>query len=89
MWTIFQIANKDDLDKNEFLYPEEQEIETLYTMLYYYGSFKDGQLVGTWNPPHGTITALLFWAEAMTFFFEQVKKIDPNFLTANIKVLTP
>ena len=58
-------------------------------MLYFYGSFQDGKLVGTWNPPHESITALLFWSEAMTFFFEQVKEIDPEFLTAKIRVLTP
>ena len=85
---LYSDLGKDDLDKDDFPYPEEQEIETLYTMLYYYGSFKDGQIVGTWNPPHGTITALLFWAEAMTFFFEQVKTLDPEFLTAKIKVLS-
>ncbi|MFZ6013811.1 MAG: hypothetical protein ACOYXT_25955 [Bacteroidota bacterium] len=56
-------------------------------MLYLYGSFRDGGLVGTWTPPYGTITALLFWPEAMTFFVEQVKQFDPSFLEADINLI--
>ncbi|HEY4291248.1 MAG TPA: hypothetical protein VGN00_29305 [Puia sp.] len=77
--------SKDDIDKNDFLYPKDPEI--IYTMLYLYGSIKDGKLVGTWNPPFGSITALLFWPEAMAFFYEQVKQIDPYFITAETKFI--
>jgi hypothetical protein len=73
------------LDKNNFFYPDDTEV--IYTMLYLYGSIHDGKLVGKWNPPFGTITALLLWPEAMTFFFEQVKKNDPNFLNADINLI--
>lgn len=83
---LYNDTTKEDLDKSNFVYPDDTEI--IYTMLYLYGSIRDGQLVGTWNPPFGTITALLFWPEAMTFFFEQVKKLDPNFLNAKIKLTT-
>jgi hypothetical protein len=74
-----------EIDKKNFIYPEEPEI--IYTMFYLYGSVNNGQLVGKWTPPFGTITALLFWPEAMTFFFDQVKKYDNNFLTADIKLI--
>ena len=83
---LYNDTTKEDLDKSNFIYPDDTEI--IYTMLYLYGSIRDGQLVGTWNPPFGTITALLFWPEAMTFFFEQVKKLDPKFLNAKIKLTT-
>jgi hypothetical protein len=82
---LFSDTNKEEVDKKSFIYPYEPEI--IYTMFYLYGSFKDGKLTGTWNPPFGTITALLFWPEAMTFFFEQVKKNDPDFLTIDIKLI--
>src|SRR5690606_11552418 len=61
--------------------------ETIYTMLYLSGSVEGGQLVGTWKAPHGTITALLFWPEATTFFIEQIGKWDPNFLDADTKLM--
>ena len=83
---LYNDATKEDLDKNNFIYPDDTDI--IYTMLYLYGSIRNGQLIGTWNPPFGTITALLFWPEAMTFFFEQVKKFDTNFLNAEIKLIT-
>jgi hypothetical protein len=79
-------ATIEDLDKKNFIYPGG-ESEIIYTMYYLYGSIRDGKLVGTWNPPFGTITALLFSPESMTYFYEQVKKIDPDFLNANIKVI--
>ncbi|MBS1683189.1 MAG: hypothetical protein JSS76_00430 [Bacteroidetes bacterium] len=74
------------MDKMNFECPEEPEV--IYTMFYLYGSFKDGKLTGTWNPPFGTITALLFWPEAMTFFYEQVRRFDPHFLNQNFKLLS-
>lgn len=83
---LFSDINKEEIDKESFIYPDETEI--IYTMFYLYGSFKDGKLIGTWNPPFGTITALLFWPEAMTFFFEQVKKYDPYFLNADLKLIS-
>ena len=82
---LYVDETKDDIDKDNFLYPENPEI--IYTMYYLYGSIKNGQLVGTWNPPFGTITALLFWPEAMSFFYEQVKKSDPHFLNAEVKLI--
>lgn len=84
----------DQLDKNNFIYPDNPEI--IYTMLYLAGSFKNGQLTGTWNYPGPSATnALLLWPEAMTFFHEQVGKFDPRFLTEIVdtikdeKMLTP
>jgi hypothetical protein len=73
------------MDKKSFEYPKDPEI--IHTMFYLYGSFANGKLTGTWNPPFGTITALLFWPQAMTFFFDQVKKFDPNFLEANFNLI--
>jgi hypothetical protein len=82
---LYSGLTHEDLDKKSFIYPEDPEI--IYTMLYLSGSFRDGKLVGTWNPPFGTITAVLFEAEAMTYFYGQVKNYDPEFLTAAIKVI--
>lgn len=79
-------ANKGELDKKNFIYPDDPDI--IYTMLYLYGSIQNGKIYGTWNPPFGTITALLFWPEAMTFFYEQVKKHDSYFLTSDIKLIS-
>jgi hypothetical protein len=77
---------KDNIDKENFVYPEDPAI--IYTMYYLYGTIKNGQLVGTWNPPFGTLTALLFWPEAMSFFFDHVKKSDPHFLEAKVNIIS-
>lgn len=80
------LLNTDELtDKRNFICADNSE--TIYTMYYLYGSVKNGQLIGTWNPPFGTITALLFWPEAMTFFFDQVKKFDDQFLDSEMKLM--
>jgi len=88
MLRLKTLLNDEDqgLDKKSFFYTDKTEI--IYTMYYLYGSVKNGQLVGTWNPPWGTITALLFWPEAMTFFFEQVKISDNHFLSSKTKLMT-
>ena len=83
---LYSDTDKGEVDKDSFIYPVEPKI--IYTMFYLHGSFKDGKLTGTWKPPFGSITALLVWPEAMTFFFEQVKKHDPNFLNTDIKLIT-
>lgn len=76
-----------EFDKNFFLCSANSDI--IYTQSYLSGSFKNGQLIGTWNPPSpNPKNALLQWAEAMTFFYEQVKKYDPNFLNESIEVIT-
>lgn len=80
---LYNEAISEEFDKTNFIYPEMPEV--IYTMYYLYGSICDGKLTGTWSPPYGTITALLFWPEAMTFFFDQVRKFDPKFLNADFK----
>lgn len=82
---LYNDTTKDEVDKSNFIYPENPEV--IYTMYYLYGSIRDGKLTGTWSPPYGTITALLFWLDAMTFFVEQVKKFDPDLLTTDFKML--
>jgi hypothetical protein len=52
-----------------------------------YGSIKDGELGGTWKPAFTTVAAVLFWPEAMTFFYTEVKRLDPEFLSAYIRCL--
>lgn len=80
-------VSHEEFDKNFFLCSANSDI--IYTLSYLSGSFKDGQLIGTWNPPSpNPKNALLLWAEAMTFFYEQVKKYDPNFLNESIEVIT-
>lgn len=74
------------IDKKNF---EPQKNEIIYTMLYLYGSVKHGKIIDKWIAPFGTVTALLVWPEAMTFFFNQVQKHDPDFLHSEIKVLQP
>lgn len=81
--------NIENPNKKDFIYPDDpDETEILYTMYYLYGSVSNGNLTGTWNPPFGSITALLFWPHAMTFFFRQVEKYDPGFLHKDIKLMT-
>ena len=79
-------VQKSQFDKGQFVLPEKTEI--IYTMLYLYGSFHDRQLIGTWNPPYGSITALLFWPDAMSFFFKKIKEFDPDFLESDVKEFT-
>lgn len=77
---LYSDITPDQLNKDSFIYPDNPEI--IYTMLYLAGSFRDGQLIGTWNYPGPSPTnALLLWSEAMTFFHRQVKQYDPDFLT--------
>lgn len=82
---LYNVFTKAELNREKFLYPDNPEI--IYTMLYLYGSIENGKIIGTWKPPFGTVTALLFWPEAMTFFFEQVKQLDPDFLIKNITLI--
>lgn len=82
---IYDDVTENTEDKSDFFFPEDPYI--IYTMLYLQGSIRDGKLVGTWSPPFGSITALLFWPEAMTYFYEQAQKFDPEFLTANIRTI--
>jgi hypothetical protein len=71
--------------KEDFYYPADYEV--IYTMYYLQGTVSNGALKGTWNPPFGSLTSLLFWPEAMTFFFDQVKRMDANFLENNVKLM--
>jgi hypothetical protein len=84
---LYNDKTKDEIDKNNFVYPVKPEI--IYTMLYLYGSIRNGQLFGTWNfPGRSSTNALLFWPEAMTFFYEQVKIFDPYFLNSEINLIS-
>lgn len=84
---LYSNISPGDFDKNDFIYPKEQEI--IYTMLYLVGSFENGKLTGTWNYPGPSPTnALLLWSEAMTFFHRQVKNYDPNFLNEDINTIS-
>jgi len=83
---LYSDISPEKLNKNNFIYPKEPEI--IYTMLYLSGSFKNGQLTGTWNYPGPSPTnALLLWSEAMTFFFKNVEKNDSDFLREKIKTI--
>ena len=75
----------ESFDKNLFDYPSETEI--IYTMLYLYGSIKDGKISGTWRMPFGSVTALLFWPQAMTYFTKQIQLFDPHFLNSEISMI--
>ncbi len=87
MLRLKTLLNTNELtDKMNFVCSDDSGI--IYTMYYLYGSVKNGQLVGTWSPPFGTITALLFWPEAMTFFVEQVKQFDNYFLNSKTQLMT-
>ncbi len=82
---LYNDTTTEEVDKKKFIFPKNPTV--IYTMLYLYGSVRDGKLIGTWNMPYGSITALLFWPEAMTFFFEQVRLSDPDFLNQEINVI--
>jgi len=83
---LYSNKSPEELDKTNFIYPDN--IEIIYTMLYLAGSFKNGQLTGKWiYPGRSSTNALLLWSEAMTFFHQQVKKHDPDFLNENIKTI--
>lgn len=66
-----------EIDKSSFLYPDTHQI--LYTMSYLNGSFIDGELTGKWIFPKGSPTnGLLMWPDAISFFYDQIKKLDWN-----------
>ena len=84
---LYSDETKEDVDKENFLYPEDPEI--IYTMLYLYGSIENGKINGTWRFPGPSPTnSLLLWPEAMSFFHNQVKEHDPHFLNENIKMIS-
>jgi hypothetical protein len=82
---IFGDVHDNSIDKRNFILPDKLTI--IYTMYYLYGSVHKGKLTGKWIPPYGTVTALLFWPEAMTFFYDQVENFDPNFLNSKTKLM--
>jgi hypothetical protein len=74
-------ATDVEINKHDFICPEEDQHEIVYTMSYLAGSFKDGELEGKWIfPGRSSTNALLLWPDAMTFFYEQVERYDPSFL---------
>jgi hypothetical protein len=80
-------VSSEAFDKKNFPYIDNAD--RIYTMSYLSGSFKDGKLIGTWNPPSpNPKNALLLWQGTMTFFYEQIKKHDPDFLNAKVEMLT-
>ncbi|MBK8847118.1 MAG: hypothetical protein IPO27_11430 [Bacteroidetes bacterium] len=83
---LFNGIQSNGIDKISFVYLDKTE--AIYTMLYLYGSFKNGELVGTWNYPGPSPTnALLLWSESLTFFTQQVSFFDRDFLKENIKTI--
>lgn len=86
---LYSNLSLGELDKKEFLYPGTNEVNVIYTILYYQGSFRDGEIIGKWSPPYGSITGVLFWPEAMSFFYEQAKKLDPDFLLMETNIIAP
>lgn len=80
------LSTDEEIDKQKIVYSENKS-EFIYTVLYLNGSIKDGKLTGKWIIPFGTVTGLLFWSEAMTFFFEQVKLTDPSFLSHQVRMI--
>jgi hypothetical protein len=82
---LYNEETKESVDKGRFLYPENPEV--IYTMLYLYGSIRDGKLSGTWKMPFGSVTALLFWPEALTYFTQQIQLYDPQFMKSEIKLI--
>jgi len=83
---LFSNIPPDMIDKFKFIYPNDSE--TIYTMLYLSGSFKNGKLTGTWNYPGPSSTnALLLWSEALTFFNNQINILDPGFLDEKVDYL--
>ena len=86
MLRLRKFSFDEEIDRESFQY-SEKESEIIYTVLYLNGSFRDGKIIGTWTIPFGTVTGVLFWPEAMTFFFVQAKLTDPAFITHKIEVI--
>jgi len=85
---LFNDIATNKMDKKNFIYPNEKS-SVIYTMLYLAGSIKNGQLIGTWNFPGPSPTnSLLLWPEAMTYFFQQVKTYNPEFIKSDIKLIS-
>jgi len=82
---LYNEESKVNFDKRKFLYPENTTI--IYTMLYLYGSIRDGKLCGTWKMPFGSVTALLFWPEALTYFTQQIQLYDSHFMNSDINLI--
>jgi hypothetical protein len=74
-----------DFSKTEFNFPINTSI--VYTMLYLNGSFQDGKLTGKWTMPKGTVTALLLWPEALSYFVSQIKTYDESFLISGFDIV--
>jgi hypothetical protein len=71
-------------DENHFIY-DGVGYETIYTMLYLKGSFKDGEFDGNWiYPVRSSTNALLLWPEAASFFYKKIGQFDPQFINSDI-----
>ncbi len=64
-------------DKKLMLYENSGFV---YTMGHLTGSVHHGKLVGLWNPGWGSLNSVLLWPDALAYFFQCVKKTDPDFL---------
>lgn len=89
MMRLRQLHNQDreeGFDKYYFEYPAEENTEVIYTMAYLNGSFKDGELHGTWNwPGKSNTNSVLLWPEAMSYFIKQISRLDKKFIDAVVQ----
>lgn len=83
---LYEGADRPGFNMDDFIYPDSTT--TLYTMSYLRGTIENGKPIGTWNFTTGTVTPLLLYPAATSFFYSQIKEYDPNFLTETIEMLS-
>ncbi|MDP9173162.1 MAG: hypothetical protein M3O30_04755 [Planctomycetota bacterium] len=66
-------------DPADFEIRWERQPENIFTFVYYAGSVRAGNLVGTWNAPRPSSTnSVLLWPEAFKFFTAEAYKFRAN-----------
>jgi hypothetical protein len=89
MYRLKVLVNKRSPKKTSkkiIVYPPKPDI--IYTILYMMGSFKKGRLTGKWTgPAFGSANSLLLWPDAASFFYQQIKKNNPEFINENIQLI--
>lgn len=59
--------------QENFVLPRCENLDGVYTFLYFNGSVKDGKLTGTWLPPGRSSTnSALLWPEVLKHFVKQI-----------------
>ena len=79
---LFVDADPKGVDREKFAISDTEREGPIYEFMYLTGSVKDGKLDGSWNaPPASPTNAALLWPEALTYFFESIRRRTPDLLS--------